>query len=279
MQTHKNHIRIFFFTFWMLAMNGPGWCNQTNFPNTYLSWKTKIDTVRKQKHPSVHGEAKPKLVISHLTDQFYVFKTYKELKDGPFPSNSMYVVTKDGVVLIDTPWDSTQFQPLLDSIWARHHKKVVMALATHFHSDRTAGLSYYQAKGIPTYTSRQTHELCVLYNESTSERFFERDTVFHVGGYQFEAYFPGEGHTADNIVVWFDQFKVLYGGCLVKSTKNQDLGNVADANLKAWQPTIKNLIQKYPDARFVIPGHLSWKSNRSLQHTLELLQKNEKSEE
>jgi hypothetical protein len=39
----------------------------------------------------------------------------------------MYLVTNQGVVLFDTPWDSTQFQQLLDSIKIKHGKDVVMS--------------------------------------------------------------------------------------------------------------------------------------------------------
>ncbi|HWY98299.1 MAG TPA: subclass B1 metallo-beta-lactamase, partial [Bacteroidia bacterium] len=53
------------------------------------------------------------LKISHLTGDFYVYTTYKTLNGSPFPSNSMYLVTDSGVVMIDTPWDTTQFQPLM----------------------------------------------------------------------------------------------------------------------------------------------------------------------
>src|SRR4051812_7924454 len=98
----------------------------------------------------------PGLVISHLTGDFYVYTTYGLFKGSPVPSNSMYLVTAKGVVLFDTPWDSTQFEPLLDSIKIRHGKEVVMCISTHFHEDRTAGLEFYRKKGIRTYTSKQT---------------------------------------------------------------------------------------------------------------------------
>lgn len=55
----------------------------------------------------------------------------------------MYLVAKDGVVLFDTPWDTTQFQPLLDSIKLKHDKNVIICIATHAHEDRTGGLEYY----------------------------------------------------------------------------------------------------------------------------------------
>src|ERR1700753_2088558 len=72
------------------------------------------------------------LKITHLAGDFYVYETWKTISSGPYPSNSMYLVTKDGAVLFDTPWDSTQFQPLLDTIWQRHHKRAIMCIATHF---------------------------------------------------------------------------------------------------------------------------------------------------
>ena len=98
------------------------------------------------------------LKITHLTSDYYIFTTYKPINGNPFPSNGMYCVTDNGVIMFDTPWDTTQFQPLLDSIANRHNKKVVVCIATHFHDDRTAGLEYYKSKGIKTYSSKQTFD-------------------------------------------------------------------------------------------------------------------------
>lgn len=223
-------------------------------------------------HLLLFGQDNKQLRIRHLTDNFYVYTTYKDLNGYSFPSNSMYLVTENGVVLFDTPWDTTQFQPLLDSISVRHGKKVVMAITTHYHDDRTAGLEFLKQQGIKTYSSKHTYDLCKEHNEKQAAFYFENDTVFNMGNYTFETYYAGEGHTKDNIVIWFDPYKILYGGCLIKSTENKNLGNIADANLKEWAPTIKKVIKKYPKPKFVIPGHFGWASNKGLQHTLKLLQ-------
>ena len=53
-----------------------------------------------------------KLSITHLAGDYYIFTTYKPINGNPFPSNGMYCVTDSGVVLFDTPWDTTQFQTL-----------------------------------------------------------------------------------------------------------------------------------------------------------------------
>ncbi len=215
----------------------------------------------------------PPVEINHLTGDFYAFTTYHVLDGTPFPANGMYVLTTAGAVMLDTPWDSTQFQPLLDSIYNRHQQKVVFCLSTHSHDDRTAGLAYYHQQGIPTWSTQKTLEMCRANNNPEATNIFMKDTVFTIGNHTFETFYPGWGHTEDNIVVWFGDAKILYGGCFIKSTENHDLGYIAEANLGEWQKSLQKTMLKYPKAKLVIPGHFSWKSKQGLKHTLKLLKK------
>jgi metallo-beta-lactamase class B len=216
-----------------------------------------------------------RLEIFHLTGDFYVYTTYGSYQGNPVPANSMYLVTSKGVILFDTPWDSTQFQPLLDSIRIKHHRDVVVCISTHFHADRTAGLAYYRQKGIKTYTTELTDSLSRLRNEKRAEFIIPNDTIFSIGEHVFRTYYSGRGHSPDNIVIWFDKEKILYGGCLVKSTEADDLGNLSDANVKDWPVTIRNIQQKFGKPDYIIPGHLDWHSKESLTHTLNLIQQYE----
>ena len=215
------------------------------------------------------------LKISHLVGGFYIYTTYNTYNGNRTPANGMYLVTADGVALFDSPWDTTQFQPLLDSIKTKHNKIVTMCIATHAHSDRTAGLEYYKQQGIRTYTTKQTDEISKESHHKRAEFLIYKDTVFTIGDYSFQTYYAGPGHTTDNIVIWFGKDKIIYGGCLVKSNEAVDLGNVADANLKEWTATIKNIQRKFKGANFIIPGHGEWKSKESLNHTLKLIRQGE----
>ena len=170
-----------------------------------------------------------KIVITRFTGDFYVYTTFNYYKGSRIPANGLYVVTNKGTILIDSPWDTTQFQPLLDSIQFRHHQPVVMCIATHFHEDRTGGLEYYKQKGIKTYTTKLTDELSSKRGMKRAEFLIEKDTTFRIGQYSFQTYYPGHGHAPDNIVIWFEKEKVLYGGCLIKSAADTDLGNLGDA--------------------------------------------------
>lgn len=210
------------------------------------------------------------LKITPLTGEFYVFTTFNLYQGTLIPANGMYLVTDAGVVMFDTPWDTTQFQPLLDSVKFRHNKNVVLCIATHFHEDRTGGLQYYARKGIKTYTTTKTDELSKKSGKKRAEFLIAKDTVFRIGQYSFQTYFPGHGHAPDNIVIWFEKEKILYGGCLIKSADDTDLGYLGDASVTGYATTIENVQSKCKPPRYIIPGHGNWTDTNSLNHTLQM---------
>ncbi len=211
-----------------------------------------------------------KLKISHLTGDFYVYTTYNAYEKTRVPANGMYLVTSEGVVMFDTPWDTTQFQPLLDSIKLRHNQDVVICFATHWHSDKTAGLEYYKQKGIKTYTTVLTDELSKKNNKKRAEFLMASDTTFVVGQYSFETYYPGQGHTTDNIVIWFKKEKILYGGCLIKGVDDSDLGYLGDANILEYASTLENVQKKCRHPKFIIIAHNDWSNVNSLKYSIKL---------
>jgi metallo-beta-lactamase class B len=214
-----------------------------------------------------------KLKISKLKGDFYIYTTYNTYEENKVPANGMYLVTNDGVVMFDTPWDATQFQPLLDSVKMKHNKNVIMCIATHWHSDRTDGLEYYKQKGIKTYTTHLTDKLSEINNKKRAEYLIEKDTIFNVGQYSFETFFPGQGHTEDNIVLWFNKEKILYGGCLIKGAEAENLGYLGDGNIFEYETTLKIVQKKYPNPKFIIVSHHDWNNINSLKHSIRLARK------
>ncbi|AWK05401.1 JOHN family subclass B1 metallo-beta-lactamase [Flavobacterium crocinum] len=211
------------------------------------------------------------LQISHLPGDFYVYRTFNDYKGNKISANALYLVTDKGVVVFDAPWDKTQFQPLLDSIKAKHNKDVVMLFATHSHEDRAGGFDFYKKKGIKTYSIKLTDDILKKNKEPRAKFIIPTDTTFTVGQHKFEVYYPGKGHAADNVVVWFGKEKVLYGGCFVKSADAQDLGYLGDSDVKEWKVSIGKVKAKFKNPKFIIPGHEDWKNIESLNHTLKLV--------
>lgn len=215
----------------------------------------------------------PKLIITPLTGDFYIYTTYNTYQDIQIPANGMYLLTDNGVVLFDTPWDTTQFQPLLDSIRIKHNKKITICIATHWHNDRTEGLEYYRQQGAKTYTTVLTDNLCRENNMKRAEFIMKNDTIFYVGQYSFEVYYPGEGHTRDNIIIWFGKEKILYGGCLIKGAKAENLGNLEDANVMEYETTLKKVQKKCRGPKYIIVSHHDWNNINSLKHSIRLARK------
>lgn len=213
----------------------------------------------------------PGLKIEKLTKDFYIYTTYVAYSGVKTSANALYMLSKDGVILFDTPWDPDQYQPLLDSIRNRHHQEVIAVYATHSHEDRAGGFGFFNKKGIPTYATAATNAILKADHKPEATHLIELDKTIHIGGKQFVIKYFGEGHTADNVVIWFPKEKILDGGCLIKSSEAKNLGYVGEANVKEWPKTISKIQQTFKKINWVIPGHDGWKQQGHLENTLKLL--------
>ena len=214
------------------------------------------------------------LQISPIAEGFYVHTSFAMLGGHPYPSNGLVAETREGVVVIDTPWDTAQSVQLLEWIAAHLKEKVLRCIVTHAHADRIGGIEIFKRRGIRVLSTPLTAKRALERGFLEPEAVLPNDTLITWGNTSAECFFPGKGHTDDNIVVWFPGERILVGGCLVKSTSATGLGNVADADLSAWPATIRSVMKKFPNHRIVIPGHESWEDNNSLEHTLDLLRSN-----
>ncbi|UFH54303.1 subclass B1 metallo-beta-lactamase [Spirosoma sp. KNUC1025] len=220
---------------------------------------------------------KPKLTVTPLNGTVYVHTSYGIFNKTPFPSNGLIIKTKDGVVLVDTGWDTKEdtdnTRQLLQ--WVAHnlHQPVRLCIVTHAHDDRVGGISELRKAGVRVISTPLTAQKSVKQGFESPEGILPADTTFRVGQEPIRCYFPGEGHTNDNIVVWLPNQQILYGGCLVKSVAAFGMGNLADANLNEWAGSIRKLITQFGKAKIVVPGHQDWSDTKALEHTLQLLAK------
>lgn len=217
-----------------------------------------------------------KIKVTPLTSRLLVHTTSRVYQGEPFPSNGIIAKTEDGIVLVDTGWDTLtdtdQTQQLLDWIDKNLHQPVKLCIVTHFHDDRVGGIAVLRKAGVRVISTALTAEKAVKEGYERPEGILPNDTTFVVGKLPIRCIFPGEGHTSDNIVVWFPTEKTLHGGCFIKSYAAFGLGNVADANVNEWANSIRRLQQKIPTPKFIIPGHQEWDKSTSLNHTLKLLE-------
>lgn len=209
-----------------------------------------------------------------LAKNYYVHTSFNLYKGQLVPSNGLVVVGDTSVLLIDTAWGSLQTEQLLAWIKQELKKPVSYCVVTHAHEDRTGGYQVLQQNNIPIIAASQTAALSEALGRPLQGITYAGDTTIALAGVKGDIYYPGKGHSPDNQVVWFADQKILFGGCLVKSTQATNMGNIAEADLQAWPQSIRQLYQKYGAAvRYVVPGHQQWGDVQLLTHTLELLKK------
>jgi glyoxylase-like metal-dependent hydrolase (beta-lactamase superfamily II) len=193
-------------------------------------------------------------------------------KDGQgTAANGMIVRTPKGLLLVDTGWTEGQTERLV--AWGERALGafLVQAIVTHSHGDRTGGIPALTRRGIPVAALDLTIDKLRATVERLPRTLLTAAARTHPDPLGFEAFYPGAGHAADNIVVWFPGPRILFGGCLVKSEAAQDLGNTADADLASWPRAVKAVLDRYSAAALVVPGHGPVGTTAALTHTLELL--------
>jgi glyoxylase-like metal-dependent hydrolase (beta-lactamase superfamily II) len=212
----------------------------------------------------------PALTVQKLTDNVYLHTSFKVVKGfGLVDSNGLVVLVGNDAYLIDTPWSAGDTEKLLD--WIKDQGFVIKSsLSTHFHDDRTAGIALLNSRAIPTYASQLTNQLLKKTGKTQTANTFENNDFWLVKN-QIEVFYPGAGHSQDNVVVWLPNQKVLLGGCLVRAKETTSIGNTSDAIISAWSESAKRLQTKFSHAKLVIPGHGKVGDLSLLEHTRELV--------
>ncbi|SDW75079.1 metallo-beta-lactamase class B [Marininema mesophilum] len=211
--------------------------------------------------------------LKQISPKVWVHTTYGDYNGASrVPSNGLLIQTTKGLVLVDSTWNDALTKELLALIRQNFDRKLSVAVITHSHFDRMGGIRALQQAGIEVRTTIKTAKLAQAEGYPAPDVFLDNRPRFQVGSTIIETMYPGEGHTKDNITVWLPQHQVLFGGCLVKSLESKDMGNVDDANLKAWSDSIQKVRERYPNAEQVVPGHGKWGYQRLLTHTLDLLE-------
>jgi metallo-beta-lactamase class B len=238
------------------------------------------------------------LYYSEVRDSVFII-THHFPKHG---SNSLFVLLPgDHGVIIDTPHETTGTRSLLKWIQFSFGNLELTAINTGWHQDNLGGNEYLLSQKIPVYGPALTatlikdrrRELKDMLLEQTAsledQRYYQSYRELHflppdhtfpieeglllkTGGETFEIYFPGESHTVDNTVVFLHTKKILFGGCMIMSMRQQQPGFIDHANMAQWPESIRKVQEKFPGCELVIPGHGTSGNDRLLEHTIQILE-------
>jgi metallo-beta-lactamase class B len=211
------------------------------------------------------------LAVEMIHKGIWVHTSIKKLSNGMvFPGNGMIVQDGEELILIDTAWGVEHTRNLLDWIDAELSLRVTKAIITHFHDDSMGGTPVLKERGIPFFAHPLTIELAEDRDLPLPQPIDNLNAGEGITLSNIKVFYPGPGHSKDNLVVWVPYGKVIFGGCAVRSPEFPGQGNIADADIEHWPKAIRSVLQKYPDVQIVVPGHGKTGDVSLLLHTINL---------
>ena len=188
-----------------------------------------------------------------------------------YNSNAGFVVTDDGVVVIDALGTPPLGQALVEAIRGVTPKPIRRVIVTHYHADHFYGLEPLKRAGAEVWAharsrdyldsgeaerrlQQRSRDLFPWVDEKTkivrADRWLERDEAFTLGGMRFEVSYLGPAHSPDDMIVVVPQEGVIFIGDILFAGR---IPFVGEADSKRWLEKIDHLLRLEP--RLMVTGH------------------------
>ena len=189
-----------------------------------------------------------------------------------FISNAGFVITDDGVVVIDALGSPALGTALIESIRRLTTQPIRYLIVTHYHADHVYGLQAFKAIGATILAHPEGREYL---NSDTAQRRLEAsrqdifpwidentrlvsadrwldaaDTSLRVGSFDFVIRHVGPAHTPEDLIVFVPKLGVLFAGDLVFRGRIPFVGQADSQN---WIASLGRLIELHP--KVIVPGH------------------------
>ncbi len=184
-------------------------------------------------------------------------------------SNTTFIITRDGVVVIDTRPTPAEARKVLKEIRKHTDLPILYTINTHFHGDHTFGNQVFQEsktiiahhnvwraltgdfgkdhlKQFKTYGLPGTEEIEI----TPPTLMYETRLEMYPGGYHLQLLHLGPGHTDGDTVVYLEELKMLITGDLVFHRIIPYLG---DGFIDGWIESLDEL--ENLGNEIVVPGH------------------------
>ena len=189
-----------------------------------------------------------------------------------FISNAGFVVTGDGVVVVDALGSPTLAEEMIAEIRRVTSQPIRHVIVTHYHADHFYGLQAFKAIGASVVAHRAAGEYL---NSDTAQRRLtvsreelfpwidertrlvapdrwldQQDTLLRVGTHEFQIRHVGPAHTPEDLVVHLPSRGVLFAGDMVFRGR---IPFVGQSDSRQWIESLSRLIEFKP--KIVVPGH------------------------
>jgi len=205
-------------------------------------------------------------------DVYGVFGVYEQIsyENRGFISNAYFIVTEEGVVVVDALSTYKLGKELVETIREVTEAPIRFTVVTHYHTDHFYGVGALKESG----SAILAHEWSYDYiSQPSSQNFFEarkrilrehlsgtqmigpditltRDVDLHLGKMTFQVRHFCKAHTPGDLILWIPERKVLFSGDIVFDGRIPFLGS---GNSRSWLLCLERILELDPDV--LLPGH------------------------
>ena len=187
-----------------------------------------------------------------------------------FNANAGFVVTSEGVIVIDALGTPALGYELIKAIREVTSQPIRRVIVTHYHADHFYGLQAFKEAGAEIWAHRDARDyleregperlgqrredLKPWVDDHTrlvpADLWLEGSTSFAFGGITFDVIHMGPAHAPEDVVVVVREERVLFSGDIMVTGRIPFVGN---ADSKRWLATTTRLLELDPTT--MVPGH------------------------
>lgn len=216
----------------------------------------------------------PVLTATRVAPNVYVFQGKAgaaSQENRGFNSNAGFVVTGEGVVVIDALGTPQLGEAMVAAIRKITGKPIRRVIVTHYHADHFYGLQAFKKAGADVWAhyaareyldggegaarlAQRRADLAPWVDGATqlvpADVWLEGNRSFTLGGTQFDIVHLGPAHSPEDVIIIVGKTGVIFSGDLLFTGR---IPFVGEADSKRWLETFSRLLELKP--HLLVTGH------------------------
>jgi cyclase len=199
---------------------------------------------------------------------------YAYISDNDSSANSTFLVSDQGILVVDTGLNTQEGRKLLDEIRKISSAPVRWIVNTHYHLDHRGGNSVVGPDAVVISTSA-TRLAAIGMEEAQAQQkgrklppdsgpnetfSGENGPILYVGGHEVRIYHPGPAHTRGDAVVYFPEQLAIATGDLFLTNSCPAMD---DGDMENWIKALDQILAL--PVEHIVPGHFELATTTELQ--------------
>ncbi len=206
------------------------------------------------------------LILGSVTAEASVLQLgpglYAYISENDASANSTFLVSDQGILVVDTGLNAQEGRKLLDEIRKISPAPVRWIVNTHYHPDHRGGNGVVGPEAAIISTAFTRNQIASSARDNTvGETVGPNSLVLFVGGHEVRIHHPGPAHTRGDLVVYFpDEHAIATGDLFL----NNSCPAMDEGDLENWIAALDRMLEL--PVEHIVPGHFELATKNELRH-------------